>query len=879
MVSFAGCGIADAKVHAPVPPATFVRRPRMQARVEEATADAAVTTLRAHAGAGKTALLADWARTGSTATAWVSLDPTDNGVGHLWAAVARAVAVRVPEMAEALDGWGAVDPRRPLTPSDLVAVLDALPEELRLVLDDVHELVALERLDELETFIRYRPAHLRLVLAGRSMPPLPWPRLRLQVGVIDLRGEDLRFSRSEAASLISRHRARMTRAQVEQVHATTGGWAAALCLTTIAARRSPDMGDFLADPSRAEEAVAGYLRDEVLDPLPAADRTVLRDLSVCDPVPPSLVTELCGQGAFPVLERLERETSLLTTDLLHRHVRIQPLLRASLYAELARSAPARCAELHTRTAAWFEANGRPTEALEHARSAGDDVLVADLIREWAVPLVLTGRHTALRRACATAGLGAAGGGRHLPLMLAVLDAVVGGPGAGPRPGGPVGEIHLDALRALATLARITFHDGGAGETRAHGPGQRDREVAADAVAAAVDGATRLVEHEDRDGGVRTLETVVARSRDLGYHHLVLQCSALLAAADVAEGDASGMTRHGGEALSAAQRAGGDTSVWSVTARATVAYGSLLRGQPIEARRQAAEVVRAGRGPDREQRLLVEVVHGAAEADSGQLARGLRKMQQARTGFADGVLGVRTAAVVAMLEHETAIVLVRPAHARTVRRWLDARIGRTGEVVLMRVREARAACPAAPIGGALRPVLDGTAPALLPETEIEAMLLEAGDARLSRDRIGARQWLLDALDRAARLELVRPFTHTSWRVRELLAHQVGSFGAADAFARRALTTGIQGRPAGRSLLSDRESTVLRLLPSLATTTEIAEDLHVSPNTIKTQVGAIYSKLGVTDRRAAVVAAYDAGLLGSGVQEPLTTPARTDIIRSG
>jgi LuxR family maltose regulon positive regulatory protein len=53
-------------------------------------------------------------------------------------------------------------------------------------------------------------------------------------------------------------------------------------------------------------------------------------------------------------------------------------------------------------------------------------------------------------------------------------------------------------------------------------------------------------------------------------------------------------------------------------------------------------------------------------------------------------------------------------------------------------------------------------------------------------------------------------------------------------------------------------ILHLLPSLATTTEIAADLRVSPNTVKSQVGAIYSKLGVNDRRAAVVAAYDAGL---------------------
>jgi hypothetical protein len=61
--------------------------------------------------------------------------------------------------------------------------------------------------------------------------------------------------------------------------------------------------------------------------------------------------------------------------------------------------------------------------------------------------------------------------------------------------------------------------------------------------------------------------------------------------------------------------------------------------------------------------------------------------------------------------------------------------------------------------------------------------------------------------------------------------------------------------------------------LSTTTEIAEDLHVSPNTVKTQVSAIYSKLGVPDRRAAVVAAYDAGLLGDAVEpgaRPWTAP---------
>ena len=278
---------------------------------------------------------------------------------------------------------------------------------------------------------------------------------------------------------------------------------------------------------------------------------------------------------------------------------------------------------------------------------------------------------------------------------------------------------------------------------------------------------------------------------------------------------------------------------------------------------------------------MHVVHGAADVDAGRFSHGLEEMQGARTAFADRELAAPQAAMAAILEHETAVVLERTAHACAVRRWLAARIGPTGEVALMAAREAAASRQSVPSDRALRPMLDGCVPTLLPEAGVEALLLAAGDAELAHDRAEARRLLIDALDRAAPLELMRPFTHAPGTVRELLAHQVGSFGAADGFARRALGAGVRGRPAGASTLSDRESTILRLLPSLSTTTEIAEDLHVSPNTIKTQVGAIYSKLGVNDRRAAVVAAYDAGLLAEtgDPPQPMGAGRSPDILRSG
>ena len=61
------------------------------------------------------------------------------------------------------------------------------------------------------------------------------------------------------------------------------------------------------------------------------------------------------------------------------------------------------------------------------------------------------------------------------------------------------------------------------------------------------------------------------------------------------------------------------------------------------------------------------------------------------------------------------------------------------------------------------------------------------------------------------------------------------------------------------LTEREHDVLRLMARGATNGEIAGELIVSEATVKTHVGAIFSKLGVRDRAAAIVFAFDHGLV--------------------
>jgi DNA-binding NarL/FixJ family response regulator len=72
-----------------------------------------------------------------------------------------------------------------------------------------------------------------------------------------------------------------------------------------------------------------------------------------------------------------------------------------------------------------------------------------------------------------------------------------------------------------------------------------------------------------------------------------------------------------------------------------------------------------------------------------------------------------------------------------------------------------------------------------------------------------------------------------------------------------------------LLTDREHDVLRLMARGATNAEIAAALYVAEATVKTHVGSIFTKLGVRDRAAAIVFAYDHGVVTPGSTPPSST----------
>ncbi len=73
------------------------------------------------------------------------------------------------------------------------------------------------------------------------------------------------------------------------------------------------------------------------------------------------------------------------------------------------------------------------------------------------------------------------------------------------------------------------------------------------------------------------------------------------------------------------------------------------------------------------------------------------------------------------------------------------------------------------------------------------------------------------------------------------------------------SGQRPAPSSAESLSDRELQVLRLLDSELSGPQIARELFVSHNTVRTHTKHIFTKLDVTSRRAAVLRARERGLI--------------------
>jgi LuxR family maltose regulon positive regulatory protein len=856
--------VSASKIAVPELPAEFTHRPEVLAHLDRAT-PGQVVVVSAPPGSGKTLQLADWVRSaGSPETAWVSVDPDDNDPRRLWSAVLAALQA-LPSAARA-GSAGAAGWRFDGDLVDVLAdVLDGCRPPVRVVLDDVHELIGNDVLRDLNRLIRLRPAGLQLVLASRSDPPISVARLRVEGRLHELRADALRFSLSDTGTLLATAGLDLSPAQVAVLHARTEGWVAGLRLAAMALRQTDDVRAFLGSFSGDERSVADYLTNEVLRGLGPTSQGLLRVISVCTPLAADLAAALSGRSdADRLLAELHHETALVERTSPGQY-RIHPLLRSYLVADLARYRPDTYRRLHAVAARWWSTADEPVHALRHAERAGDVGLTAELLRRSGVALLVGGDLGPLRRALAAVGPLQRAGDPWLALTAAVthldggaLPAAVTELDNARRAWPEDPDPDLDALRACAELLATARRIPGWSFTPAAGDPARVRpEVRA--LLYASRGAAQIVASDGEDLGPARAE--LERAVDLagahGLGYLEVQSLWMLATLAAVTGDHRATVALAERAVGAAARSGRHPSAWSAGPTGVLAHADLLRGEPALAAGRSAEALGTMDALPPEAAYALHAVHGAALADLGRRAPGLAELRAARAEFGDTPAPAPVLASLAVLEHRAAVLNGNLDAAAEVARWLGGRVGRTGELLLLRAWTEMARGHHDTARSLVGPLLDPAAPVLLRHTVLEAQLVVAEAALQAGDEDAGRAALETGLAAAEAIGVIRPLALAGPRTQQLLDARVavgrGTFAARVAAAR----TAVVAYPA--VLLSERETAVLSLLPSLLSAREIADEFTVSVNTVKSHIRSIYAKLGVSSRRGAVLCARDRGLL--------------------
>ncbi|WP_026468150.1 LuxR C-terminal-related transcriptional regulator [Amycolatopsis balhimycina] len=830
------------KVAVPRLPGIFVPRSRLNALFDRATARP-VTVVRAPAGAGRTTALAGWAGDGRD-VAWLSLDEEDNDESRLWAgilgALRRCPGVPAHRLRPPPPG------RRRAFLAGLEDAFAGLDHPVRLVLDDLQEISRPEPLEALAALAHQLPAGLRLVLATRVEPRLRLARLHVEGRLSRVEAGEFRFTTRETASLLRATGAVVADDRLRELTERTAGWAAALGWAAVSAREADDADALVASVTGDDRAVARFFADEVLSRLPEPTSDLLRCLSVCDTASAALAVRLSGcPEAGARLDDLERAMGLVTRTPAGTY-RLPPLLRAFLRADLARRDPRRVPRLHGIAARWYAGEGRFGEALRHAVAGRDRRRVLTLARDHAVRQVLAGDGEPVR--VALTYLGAETVAASPPLRLAsALENIQRGQlaEAAADLGAPDGGWWPLAARHFAFVTGTRPPETG---TPAPRPLELDAWVN-------LDRACRSLRRGARRHAVTQAQEALRLAQGERLEHLVLHSRLVLAVATAVGGDYPAMRRACTGALAVARRHGRRRVPGVAECHLLLAYDDLMRAEPVAAARELAQAASAEvpggmplLGP------LREFFEGMVRFDDGDRTAGSQVMRAARHRLAVLELPRELVGVCAVAEYHAALALREGLHAAEVLAWGHERLPGSGELAVLRIRAHLAAGETDAAETVLRETASATS--LLPATPVERCLAETALALRSHRRTKA----LHALDRALALArpngLVRPFALAEPRVGHLLIDHSGGFGSLDRFAQAVHGRLVPHTPP--SSLTDREQVVLQRLPSQRSLDEIASDLTVSVNTVKTHVRAIYGKLGVNNRRSAVVVARQHGL---------------------
>ena len=393
--------LSPRKFEAARQPRTAIARSRLLDAVA-AMPEARLVLVSAPAGSGKSVLLEQWVSGMRRAQwAWVSLESADEDPVRFWSCVAEAIRRAGHDPAEhtaAVLADGVVEPSV-VAAAAAADVADAAGLQV-LVLDDFHLAANVQIEAGVALLAELLPPGVRLAIGSRSDPKLPLHRWRLRGELCELRADDLRFRDDEAERLLAGGHGLVVDAEDRaRLVSDIEGWAAGLQLAALSLADGPDVHELLDRFAGTHEPLLDFLASEVLDRQPGWRRRFLQGAAcVGEFCPAALDAVLDRDDSSEVLRGL-RTDNLFLVPLGHwpGWYRFHHLFGQFLRYDLHVTDPAREVELQRRAGAWMRDNRHPSLAIDHLVEAGELEAALEVVDANQIPYFDRGRRATIRR--------------------------------------------------------------------------------------------------------------------------------------------------------------------------------------------------------------------------------------------------------------------------------------------------------------------------------------------------------------------------------------------------------------------------------------------------------------------------------------------------
>ncbi|GCE30512.1 helix-turn-helix transcriptional regulator [Dictyobacter alpinus] len=391
--------LVQTKLQLPHLPLRTIKRDQLWKHLD-ASMDYKISLVSTPAGFGKTTLVSQWITARNATTAWVTLDTDDNDPLRFWRYLIAACQRFLPESEATALSLSLLSPTiaTPFTFPTLENVVTSLLNELMqlnqqaiLVLDDYAVITENIIHKTLTTFLERLPPAIHVILISRSEPPLPLLRWRARGEIYDLNTTDLRFSREEIATFFEQELTLSLSVQaLQHLDTLLEGWAAGLRLIALNLRNKhsvQEVEQYILNLSAEQRSIQAYFVDEILASQPEAAQSFLLQTSILSRLSASLVDDVMDRSDSATLIT-SLELAGLFIEVLDIPTEVERWYRySSLFTEvLQHEARHRLGEdtlkkLASKASQWFEEHNMHIQAVEMALQAQDGERVAQLMEE------------------------------------------------------------------------------------------------------------------------------------------------------------------------------------------------------------------------------------------------------------------------------------------------------------------------------------------------------------------------------------------------------------------------------------------------------------------------------------------------------------------